>query len=280
MSMKRKSAKEASLDPDFEAPEFEADDEFVVRGNQDDEWRQAAIEENAPVGDTLARPTAAASPPTAPAGDAVLVDPEVGEMASDAFKALAAQIISTFGADATSASAPSAANTPEVASPVSLAETPAPEASAPLADPFAGLPPIGSKSPADSPVDAFATPEVPSTPDEDIVMEPKLAPTPAAAAAPEMATVIGESVAPRITIHAFCHHEAQMELVKEAARDRRMERASTVVRPGGLAAAVEYYQNQPTPSLIIVEAGESASELLSLLGRLAETCDPGRRLSS
>ncbi|HEY5072814.1 MAG TPA: AAA family ATPase [Caulobacteraceae bacterium] len=95
---------------------------------------------------------------------------------------------------------------------------------------------------------------------------------------PTPATVLGEPVAPRITINAFCSTQTAIDLVKSAAGDRRMERASTIVRLGGLAAAVEHYQNQSTPSLVIVEATEGAGELLALLSRLAEVCDPGTKV--
>ena len=57
-----------------------------------------------------------------------------------------------------------------------------------------------------------------------------------------------------------------------------MARATAVIRTGGLAAAVELYQNQPTPSLIIVESLEPAPQLLALLDRLAEVCDPGTKV--
>jgi pilus assembly protein CpaE len=105
-----------------------------------------------------------------------------------------------------------------------------------------------------------------------------LAPPVAAELVSPAATGLGEPVAPRITINAFCVNQGTIDVVRSAAGDRRMERAATIVRPGGLAAAVEFYQSQLTPSLVIVEADESASELLSLLGRLAEVCDPGTKV--
>jgi pilus assembly protein CpaE len=45
-----------------------------------------------------------------------------------------------------------------------------------------------------------------------------------------------------------------------------------------LATAVEYYQNQPTPSLVIVESLDSGSVLTDQLDRLAEVCDPGTKV--
>ncbi|HEY2710413.1 MAG TPA: CpaE family protein, partial [Caulobacteraceae bacterium] len=89
---------------------------------------------------------------------------------------------------------------------------------------------------------------------------------------------LGDHTVPRITIHAFCVRPEMGELVQRAAADRRMERAKTVAYPGGLKAAVEAYQNQPTPSLLIVESLDAAQVLLDQLGRLAEVCDPGTKV--
>ena len=89
---------------------------------------------------------------------------------------------------------------------------------------------------------------------------------------------LGDAPVPRITIHVFCARPETADLVSRASADRRLSRASTVVRSGGLSAAVEHYQNQPTPSLVIVESLDPAPELLSLLDRLAEVCDPGTKV--
>ncbi len=89
---------------------------------------------------------------------------------------------------------------------------------------------------------------------------------------------LGDAAIPRITIHAFCARPETAALVETAAADRRMARASTVVRDGGLEAAVEYYQNQPTPSLVMVETNDSAQRLLHLLDSLAQVCDPGTKV--
>ncbi len=89
---------------------------------------------------------------------------------------------------------------------------------------------------------------------------------------------LGDHTVPRITIHVFWARPEMGELIHKAAGDRRMERAKTVVHEGGLAAAVDFYQNQPTPSLLIVETLDPANVLLAHLGRLAEVCDPGTKV--
>ena len=158
---------------------------------------------------------------------------------------------------------------------VGIARSPEPEA-----DPFPPAPSSMALDPADA-VEPIAPAALEAAPS---FAEPSVSPMGEAAYAASMPeallapSVLGEAVAPRITINAFCADQATMDIVKSAARDRRMERASTVVRPGGLTAAVEHYQNQPTPSLVIVEAAEPAGELLTLLGKLAEACDPGTKV--
>lgn len=89
---------------------------------------------------------------------------------------------------------------------------------------------------------------------------------------------LGDGSVPRITIHIYCERPETCATAEEATRDRRMGRASTVVRMGGLAAAVEVYQNQPTPSLVIVESQDHGAALIDLLDRLAEVCDPGTKV--
>lgn len=88
----------------------------------------------------------------------------------------------------------------------------------------------------------------------------------------------GESSLPRITIHIFCVNAETAEMAGQAAADRRMERATVVTRMGGLAAAVETYRNEATPSLVMVESADPGPQLLALLDKLAEVCDPGTKV--
>jgi pilus assembly protein CpaE len=71
---------------------------------------------------------------------------------------------------------------------------------------------------------------------------------------------------------------ALMAGVESALGEVSVPRATTEVRPGGLAEALQHYQNQPTPPLIIVESVEPAQQLLAGLDRLAEVCDPGTKV--
>ena len=89
---------------------------------------------------------------------------------------------------------------------------------------------------------------------------------------------LGEAAVPRIAIHAFCRNAETQTLAEQMAQDRRLSRATTLVRTGGLSDALELYQTQPTPSLIIVESAEPAAQLLAGLDRLAEVCDSGTKV--
>jgi pilus assembly protein CpaE len=89
---------------------------------------------------------------------------------------------------------------------------------------------------------------------------------------------LGEASVPRITIHIFTESDEVAAVCQAAAEDRRMARTTTMVRPGGLAAAVDFYQNQPTPSLVVVESQHPSGEMLARLDRLAEVCDTGTKV--
>ncbi len=104
------------------------------------------------------------------------------------------------------------------------------------------------------------------------------APNPVAAMQASAEAAFGETSVPRITIHAFCQGEDVAEAMDKAASDRRLARATTLVHEGGLAQALARYQNEPTPSLIVIECHEPAAELLAGLDRLAEVCDPGTKV--
>ncbi|HET9160763.1 MAG TPA: AAA family ATPase, partial [Caulobacteraceae bacterium] len=88
----------------------------------------------------------------------------------------------------------------------------------------------------------------------------------------------GEVSVPRITLHIFCVKPETAAIAEQAKADRRMEKANCVIHPGGLAAAVQLYKNEPTPSLVIVESHDPAQQMLSLLDQLAEVCDPGTKV--
>ncbi|HZZ87152.1 MAG TPA: CpaE family protein [Caulobacteraceae bacterium] len=89
---------------------------------------------------------------------------------------------------------------------------------------------------------------------------------------------LGEHVVPRITIHFHWVRPETGELIHRASGDRRMERAKVVTQEGGLGGAVEHYQNQPTPQLLVVETLDPTPKLLAYLEKLSEVCDPGTKV--
>jgi pilus assembly protein CpaE len=107
---------------------------------------------------------------------------------------------------------------------------------------------------------------------------PVQAPSPVQALQANAEAAFGETAVPRISIHAFCRGEATAGAMDQAAADRRLARATTLVHEGGLAEALVRYQNEPTPSLIVVESDEPAPLLLQGLDQLAEVCDPGTKV--
>lgn len=61
----------------------------------------------------------------------------------------------------------------------------------------------------------------------------------------------------------------------QALGDRRLEKAITECKLGGIAAAVSFYTENTTPDLIVFETDLSGDSLLEQVGRLAEVCDEG-----
>lgn len=83
---------------------------------------------------------------------------------------------------------------------------------------------------------------------------------------------------PRITIHIFGERADTLASAERAGQDRRMARATTQIRVGGLVAAIETYRSEPTPALVMVETDLMGHALLSALDALAEVCDAGTKV--
>src|SRR6201985_93896 len=87
-----------------------------------------------------------------------------------------------------------------------------------------------------------------------------------------------ERPVPRISIHAFCEFPDTGAALQRAGADRRLSKAHLAVQLGGIDAAVEHYNGQITPNLLIVETKLSGQEALAELDRLAEVCDPATKV--
>jgi pilus assembly protein CpaE len=83
---------------------------------------------------------------------------------------------------------------------------------------------------------------------------------------------------PRISIQAFCENESVAIPIERAGNDRRMAKTHLKVSPGGIEAAIDFYQTASTPNLIIVESSSEPNVLLDELRRLSEVCDPGSKV--
>ena len=88
----------------------------------------------------------------------------------------------------------------------------------------------------------------------------------------------GEKPLPSISVHAFCDRQESAHCINETTRDWRMKRANVKIYMGGLAAAIEYYHKENTPSLIIIESGMRGAELFNQLEVLASVCDEGTKV--
>jgi pilus assembly protein CpaE len=91
-------------------------------------------------------------------------------------------------------------------------------------------------------------------------------------------TSLAETLTARITIHVFGERSETLGAAERAAADRRLGRATTIVREGGLTAAVAAYRNEPTPALVMVESLAPGPELLGELDQLAQVCDAGTKV--
>ena len=85
----------------------------------------------------------------------------------------------------------------------------------------------------------------------------------------------GDRLVPRISVQAFCQTESVVRSMTTMRNDRRMQNVTMDVHNGGIRGAIEFYQTNPTPHLIIVESTSAAANLLSELDELAQYCDEG-----
>lgn len=92
------------------------------------------------------------------------------------------------------------------------------------------------------------------------------------------AASINEVSVPRIAIHVFAERQDTLAAAERAGQDRRLSRATTQIRVGGVAAAVETYRHEPTPPLIVVECLKDPQTLLAEVDALAEVCDAGTKV--
>jgi pilus assembly protein CpaE len=84
--------------------------------------------------------------------------------------------------------------------------------------------------------------------------------------------------APRVSVQAFCETVETAAAIQAAGEDRRLAKAHLRIQMGGLAAAIEAYQNSPTPNVIILETENAGADILNRLDELAPVCDAATRV--
>ncbi len=113
--------------------------------------------------------------------------------------------------------------------------------------------------------------------EEEHAPEPPVA-EPAPALSEEEVAALNLPPVPRINISAFCVTDQMTSLIEQAAADRRLSKAHVTIQSGDATRAAEVFSDEPTPNLLIIEAGSSMAELLSGLDQLAQVCDPSTRV--
>lgn len=88
----------------------------------------------------------------------------------------------------------------------------------------------------------------------------------------------GNIVVPRITVQAFCERSGTAKVIEMASQDRRLAKANVQIEDGGLARALQVFQEQSTPDLLIIESSLPPKQMLAQIDALAEHCDPDVRV--
>ena len=88
----------------------------------------------------------------------------------------------------------------------------------------------------------------------------------------------GDRAIPRISVHAFCTRTPSLGLMRTIMKDRRMKNVSMEVFEGGTPVAINHYQTESTPNLLIIEGAGDPRQLLAELDSLAEYCDENIRV--
>ncbi len=79
---------------------------------------------------------------------------------------------------------------------------------------------------------------------------------------------------PHINIRAFCEDPRTVQAIQAAAVDRRMARAHVQIHMGGISGAIQVFQTELTPNVIVVETTADRDSVLAGLAQLAQVCGP------
>ncbi len=79
----------------------------------------------------------------------------------------------------------------------------------------------------------------------------------------------------RLNIEAFSAQPETRAAFDRTAQDSRLSRSRFTVHDGGIAGAIAYFGQNPTPNVILIEETAGDRELIKNLEALAEVVDPG-----
>jgi len=79
-------------------------------------------------------------------------------------------------------------------------------------------------------------------------------------------------------VDAFLLSDENLSRVGDALRDRSLAKMQGYTATGGLPAAIDYYNERPTPEILMIEFEGAAEDITEGLNDLAEICDPGTRV--
>jgi len=79
---------------------------------------------------------------------------------------------------------------------------------------------------------------------------------------------------PRINIGVFCDNQQTGETVQAASVDRRMSKAHTTIQLGGINSAVQAYQSEASPNVVVVESHGDRNQIMAELASFAQVCQP------
>ena len=86
------------------------------------------------------------------------------------------------------------------------------------------------------------------------------------------------ALVPRISIGIFCDNPQSAQVMQSAASDRRMARAHVTIQMGGIAGAAQFYTQEQTPNVVIVESHGDRARVMAELGQFAEVCGPNTKV--
>lgn len=83
---------------------------------------------------------------------------------------------------------------------------------------------------------------------------------------------------PRLNIAVYSIGNHLSEVVGQLMADRRLVNSKISIFTGGISAAINYYKNNLTPDMLILEINTDLNNMMSDLFELSEVCDAGTRV--